>query len=193
MPVVSVVERIFSYSPFHNFRDGIQVHISEETIQAFRDRLEKVRQRVPHIYLEETYIMGGILIYCSILLPALISLGIPDFPIRLAWIAFAFAFPSAVGFFVIRFLKDRNSISSYGSIHGFLASLAEIGILVMTASLFFHIWNVVGWLFLLWTMVIILGYMWYHFKIYFMPLLASIRDILKSIEDMPPSEKVTNP
>ena len=34
-----------------------QVHISEETIQAFKDQLEKGRQRVPHVYLEDTYII----------------------------------------------------------------------------------------------------------------------------------------
>lgn len=54
-----------------------QAHISEKSIQMFRQRLEKVRQSAPHAYLEDTYAMGGILIYCSILLPALIGLGLP--------------------------------------------------------------------------------------------------------------------
>jgi len=68
--------------------------------------------------------MGGILIYCNILLPALIGLGIPDFPSRLAWIAVAAAFPCAVGFSLAWFLKERNSISGYGWIHSILATIA---------------------------------------------------------------------
>ena len=166
-----------------------QLHISEQTIQAFKDRLEKVRQSAPHAYLEDTYIMGGILIYCGILLPVLISLGIPDLASRIAWIAFTVSFPGAVGFFLARFLKERNSISVYGRLHSVLATLTEIGVVVMTAGLLFHIWNVVGWLFLGWAIVILFGYAWYRFMIYFTPLLVIFRDILKTIEETPPPGK----
>jgi hypothetical protein len=46
-----------------------QLHISEESIQTFKQRLEKVRQSAPHAYLEDAYAVGGILIYCGILVP----------------------------------------------------------------------------------------------------------------------------
>ncbi len=133
--------------------------------------------------------MGGILIYCGILLPVLISLGIPDFPARFAWIAFAISFPCTVGFILTRFLKQKNSISSYGRIHSSLAFLAQIGVIATTASLFFRVWNVAGWVFLLWTLVIFLGYESYRFSIYFKPFLSIFRDILKGISDTPPSAK----
>ncbi|SRR5258708_339660 len=166
-----------------------QAHISEESIQTFKQRLEKVRQSALHAYLEDTYAMGGILIYCSILMSALIGLGIPDFPSRLAWIAFAIAFPCAIGFFLARFLKERNSIAGYGWIHSILATIAEIGILTATTSLFFHVWDVAGWIFLFWVVAIFFGYYCYRFAVYFKPMLASFRDILKNISDAPPAKQ----
>lgn len=166
-----------------------QLNVSVQSIQMFKDRLEKVRQSAPHAQLEDIYIMGGILIYCSILLPMLLSIGVSDFPAQFAWIAFVVSFPSAVGFFLIRFLKKRNSISSYGGIHSGMAFLAAIGVLATTASLFFHVWNVVGWIFLLWSLTIFIGYHCYRFGIYFKPFLGIFRDILKNISNTPPSGK----
>jgi hypothetical protein len=166
-----------------------QAHTSEKSIQTFKQRLERVKQSAPHAYLEDTYAMGGILIYCSILLPALIGLGIPDFPSRLAWIAFAVAFPCAVGFFLAWFLKERNSISGYGWIHSILATIAEIGMLTATTSLFFHIWNVAGWIFLFRAVAIFFGSYCYRFAIYFKPILESFRDIRKNISNTPPAKQ----
>jgi len=163
-----------------------QLNIPAQSIQMFKDRLTKARQSAAHTYGEDTYIMGGILVFCGILFPLLVSLGVPDFPSRFAWIAFAVSFPGAVGFFLARFLKKRNGISSYGGIHSYLAFLTEIGVLATTASLFFHIWNVVGWLFLLWALMIFLGYQSYRFGIYFKPFLDTFKDIFKNIT--PPSE-----
>ena len=137
-----------------------QSNVSAQSIQMFKDRLEKVRQSTPHSHLEDIYLMGGILIYCGILLPVLTSLGIPDFPAQFAWIAYAISFPCTVVYILTHFLKKTNSISSYGWIHSFLAFLAQIGVITTTASLFFHVWNVAGWVFLLWTLVIILGYIY---------------------------------
>jgi len=122
-------------------------------------------------------------------LPALIGLGILDFPSRLTWIAFVVAFPCAIGFFLARFLKERNNISGYGWIHSTLATIAEIGILTATTSLFFHVWNVAGWIFLFWAIVIFFGYYYYRFAIYFMPILESFRDILKDISNIPPTKQ----
>ncbi len=166
-----------------------QLHISEKSIQMFKQRLEKVRQSAPHAYLEDTYAVGGILIYCGILLPALTGLGVPDFPSRLTWIAFVVAFPCAVGFFLARFLKERNSISGYGRIHSVLATIAEIAILTATTSLFFHVWNIAGWIFMFWGVAIFFGYYYYRFVIYFKPILESITDILKNISDTPPAKQ----
>jgi hypothetical protein len=45
-----------------------RLNISAASIQMFKDRLEKMRQSAPHSNLEDTYVMGGILIYCGILL-----------------------------------------------------------------------------------------------------------------------------
>src|SRR5262249_39020083 len=106
-----------------------QLNVSPQSVQMFKDRLEKVRQSRHHAQLEDIYIMGGILIYCGILLPMLISLGIPDVPARVAWIAFVISFPCTVGFFLIRYLEKKNSISIYGEIHRRLAFLAEIGVI----------------------------------------------------------------
>ncbi len=151
----------------------------------FKNRLEKVRQSAPHAHLEDIYVMGGILIYCGILLPVLLSIGVPDFPARFAWIAFAISFPSTAVYILTHFLKKTNSISSYGLIHSFLAFLVQIGVIATTASLFFRVWNVAGCVFLLWTLVIILGYIYYRFGIYYMPFLSIFRDILKNISDTP--------
>ncbi|HYU77312.1 MAG TPA: hypothetical protein VEL31_31980 [Ktedonobacteraceae bacterium] len=164
-----------------------QLNIPEQFIQRFKDGLEKQRQAKSLGYHEDTYIMGGILIYCGILLPVLISLGIPDFPVRFAWIALAISFPCAVGFLLIRFLKKRSSISNHGWIHGILSLLGELGILATTASLFFHVWNVVGWVFLLWALVIVFGYYIYRWNIYYGPSLGILKDILKKLNDLPPS------
>lgn len=164
-----------------------ELNIPAQSIQMFKDRLKKVRQSATHTYSEDTYIMGGILIFCSILFPLLVSLGVPDFPTRFAWIAFAVSFPGAVGFFLARFLKKKNGISSYRGIHSYLAFLTEIGVLATTASLFFHIWNVVGWLFLFWAFTIFLGYQSYRFGIYFKPFLHTFMDIFKNIT--PPLER----
>src|SRR5258708_1442286 len=162
--------------------------VPAQFIQMFKDRLGTVRQSAPHPQLQDIYVMGGIMIYCGILVPVLLSVGVSDFAARFAWIAFAVSFPSEVGFFLTRFLKKRNSISTYGGIHSSLASLAEIGVLATTASLFFHVWNVVGWLFLLWSLVIFIGYHCYRFGIYYKPFLSSFRDILKSLNDTPPAK-----
>lgn len=170
-----------------------QLHVSAQSAQMFRDQLEKLRQSADLAYIEDTYIMGGILIYCGILLPVLTSLGIPDFPSRIAWIAFAVSFPCAVGFFLARFLKERSSIAGYGWIHSTLAGLAQLGSLVLATGLFFHIWNVAGWIFLGCVLLILFGYGGYRFGIYFKPFLDIFRDILKYLSDTPPSEhKSTN-
>ncbi len=166
-----------------------QLNVSAPSVQMFKNRLEKVRQSAPHAHLEDIYVMGGILIYCGILLPVLVSLGIPDFPARFAWIAFAISFPCTVVYILTHFLKKANSISSYGRIHSFLAFLAEIGVIATTASLIFHIWNGAGWVFLLSTLVIFLGYNSYRFGIYYMPFLSIFRDILKNISNTPPPAK----
>lgn len=166
-----------------------QVGIAAETVQTFRDRLEKTRQASIFAYTEDTYVMGGILLYCGILVPALIGLGIPDLSSHVAWVAFAFSFPGAIGFFLARFIKERNSISTYGRIHSALAFLTELGILLVTASLFFHIWVFVGWMFLFWALVIFIGYHCYRFGIYYQPLLRTLREIFKGIENAPMPEK----
>jgi uncharacterized transporter YbjL len=108
---------------------------------------------------------------------------------RFAWIAFAISFPCTVAYILTHFLKKANRISSYGRIHSFLAFLAEIGVIATTASLFFHALNVAGWVFLLWTLVIILGDNSYRFGIYYMPFISIFRDILKNISNTPPSAK----
>lgn len=164
-----------------------QLNVPLQLIQKFKDGLKKIRQATPHAQLEDIYIMGGILIYCGILIPVLLSIGVSDFPAQLAWVAFAVSFPSVVGFFLIRFLKKRNSISSYGRIHSVMAFLAQVGVFITTVGLFFHVWNVVGWLFLLWSLVIFIGYHCYWFGIYYVPFLSNYRDILKSLNDSPPS------
>jgi hypothetical protein len=164
-----------------------QLNVPEQSIQIFKERLKKARQAAAHTYSEDTYIMGGILLFCGILFPILINVGIPDFFSRFAWIAFAVSFPAAVGFFLARYLKKRNDISSYGGIHSYLAFLSEIGILATTAGLFFHIWNVAGWLFLFWALAIFFGYLGYRFGIYFKPLLDIFKENLKNIT--PPPEK----
>jgi hypothetical protein len=166
-----------------------RLNISAPSIQMFKDRLEKVRQSAPHSNLEDTYVMGGILIYCGILLPILLSLGIPDFPARFAWIVFAISFPCTVGYFLTRFLKERNGISSSGGIYRSLAILAQIGVIATTASLFFHVWNVSGWLFLLSALAIFIVYQCYRFGIYFKPFFSIFRDILKNINDTTPPGK----
>ncbi len=58
-----------------------------------------------------------------------------------------------------------------------------------TTSLFFHVWNVAGWIFLFWAIVIFFGYYYYRFAIYFMPILESFRDILKDISNIPPTKQ----
>ncbi len=164
-----------------------QLNVSPQSVQMFKDRLEKVRQSRHHAQLEDIYIMGGILIYCGVLLPVLISLGIPDLPARVAWIAFAISLPCTIGFFLIRFLEKKNSISSGGVIHRSLASLAEIGVIATTTGLFFHVWNIAGWVFLLCVLVVFLGYSSHWFGIYFKPFLGILRDILKNLNNTPPS------
>lgn len=163
-----------------------QLNVSAELVQTLKERFAKTRQRTDHARLEDIYIMGGVLIYCGILFPVLINLGIPDFPTQLAWIAFAISFPSTAGFFLVRFLKEKNNISSHGWIHGILAFLAEIGAITMTVSLCFHIWNVVGWVCLLWTLVILFGYQRYRWSIYYKPFLSIFKTILKNLNDAPP-------
>ena len=104
------------------------LNVSAPAIETFKERLEKRRQAISLTYIGDTYIMGGILFYCGILLPVLVSLGTSDSSTRLAWIAFAVSLPCTVGFFLVRFLKKKNNISNYGVIHGGLAALAQIGI-----------------------------------------------------------------
>ncbi len=162
-----------------------QLNIPEEFIQKFKDGLEKQRQNDPYGYLEDTYIMGGILIFCGILFQVLISLSTPDLPVQFAWIAFALTFPCVVGFFLIRFLKEKNSISSRWRIHSMLPLLAGLGVLTTTTSLFFHVWNVVGWAFLLCVLVLFFVYCRYRWNIYYRPFLGIIRDILKRLNDLP--------
>src|SRR5260370_16302717 len=112
-----------------------QLNVSAPSVQMFKNRLEKVRQSAPHAHLEDIYVMGGILIYCGILLPVLVSLGIPDFPARFAWIAFAISFPCTVVYILTHFLKKAHSISNYGRIHSFLAFLPNIVVIPTTSSL----------------------------------------------------------
>jgi hypothetical protein len=166
-----------------------QAGVAEHDVQVFKDCLEKVRQSSPFVYIEDTYIMGGILLYCGILVPALLSLGMPDLPSRIAWVAFAFSSPSVVAFFLVRLLKEKNNITSYGRVHSNLAFLTEIGILVVTACLCFHVWNIIGWLFLFWALVFFLGYQYYRFSIYFTPFLGIFRRIVKGVENAPMPEK----
>ena len=90
------------------------VNVSAPAIETFKERLEKRRQAISLTYIGDTYIMGGILFYCGILLPVLVSLGTSDSSTRLAWIAFAVSLPCTVGFFLVRFLKKKNNISNYG-------------------------------------------------------------------------------
>src|SRR5260370_13523586 len=110
-----------------------QLNVSAQSIQIFKDRLEKVRQATPHSHLEDIYLMGGILIYCGILLPMLISLGIPDFPARFAGIAFVITFPCSVVYVLTHFLKQKNSISSYVPLPNFMAYLADMGVIATPA------------------------------------------------------------
>jgi UDP-N-acetylmuramyl pentapeptide phosphotransferase/UDP-N-acetylglucosamine-1-phosphate transferase len=149
-----------------------QLGIPAQSAQMFKDRLEQARQSQPHAHLEDIYVMGGILIYCGILLQVLMSLGIPDLPARFAWITFAVSFPCTVGFFLALFLKKKNNISSPGGLHSKLAFVAEIGAVATTACLFFHVWSIAGWAFLLCTLTIFLGYYSYRFGIYYRPFLS---------------------
>src|SRR5258708_15225361 len=159
-----------------------QLNVSEQSIQLFKERLEKARQSAAHSYNEDVYIIGGILIFCGILFQVLTSLGVPDVPSRFAWIAYALTFPGAVGFFLARFLKKQNRISSYGAFHSWLAFLTEIGILATTISIIFHYWNVAGWLFLSWSLAIFVCYHIYRLSIYLMPFFDIFRYIfLKEI------------
>jgi len=91
-----------------------QLGVSAASTKIFKDRLEKFRQRDEHTRLEDVYLMGGILIYCGILMSVLTTLGAPDFPLRLAWRAFAVSLPCTVGFFLVRFIKKKNGIAHYG-------------------------------------------------------------------------------
>jgi hypothetical protein len=101
-----------------------------------------MRQRDEHARLGDIYIMGGILIYCGIFLPMLISVGgLDTLPIRFTWIAFVVVAPSTVGFFLLHFLNERNGISSHGQMQSLLALLAEVGVIAMTTSLIFHSWG----------------------------------------------------
>ena len=84
---------------------------------------------------------------------------------------------------------QANSLSDYGRIHSMLAFLAEIGILITTASLLFHVWNVVGWIFLCWSLAVLLGYYVYRFSLYFKPLLDIIRVILKKLSEPTPQKE----
>ncbi len=166
-----------------------ELSIPTQYVQMFKDRLEKMRQRTDHARLEDLYLMGGILIYCTILIPTLISLGIPDLPAQFAWIAFVISLPCPLGVFLTRFLKKQNNILTAGKIEGILAFFAEMGILIATTSLFFHVWNVVGWLFLLCAIVIFFGYQNYRASIYYKPLLSTFVDILKHLSNTPPAQQ----
>jgi hypothetical protein len=160
----------------------VQLQVPVQSIQLFKDRLEKVRQASPSAYKEDKYVMGGILIYDGILLQVLMGLGIPDFSMRIAWIAFAISFPCTVGFLLVLFLKEQNGISSHGGLHSKLAFFAGIGAVIMTTSLFFHIWDIAGWVFLLFALFILFGYSIYRFSVYYKPFLAIFRDILKGLQ-----------
>lgn len=167
-------------------KDFERLNIPVQSIQLFKDQLAKARQRADHGHREDIYLMGGILIYSSILFAVLISLGVPDFSTRFAWIVFAISFPCTIGFSLVHFLKEKNAISSYGWIHSSLAFIAEIGVIATTAGLFFHIWNIVGWIFLFWVFVIFLGYQRYRWSLYYKPFLRLFEAILKKLSDTPP-------
>jgi hypothetical protein len=166
----------------HNFE---QLGIAEQLIQSFKSQLEKLRQRPDHLYLEDIYVMGGTLIYYCILFPLLMGLGMPDPATRLAWVIFAISFPCAAGFFLLRFLKEKNMIPGYGRFHSVLAFLAITGAVAITASLLFHIWNITGYLFLACSLVIFLGYLRSLWNIYYGPLLSILKTMVKTSKPAP--------
>ena len=51
-----------------------QLNVPEQSIQLFKESLEKARQSAAHSFDEDFYIMGGILIFCGILFQVLTSL-----------------------------------------------------------------------------------------------------------------------
>jgi len=166
-----------------------QLNVPERSIQLFKERVEKARQSAAHSFDEDNYIIGGILIFCGILFPVITSLGVPDIPSRIVWIAYVFTFPGAVGFFLARFLKKQNRISIYGALHSWLAVLTEIGILATTVGIILHYWNVAGWLFLFWSLVIFICYHIYRFSIYITPVLYTFRYIIFKEISIPSEEE----
>jgi len=56
-------------------------------------------------------------------------------------------------------------------------------------SLFFHVWNVAGWIFLFMAVAIFFGSYCYRFAMYFKPILESFRDILENISNTPPAKQ----
>ena len=163
-----------------------QFSLEARLLSLLREQLAKMRQRDEHARLGDIYIMGGILIYCGIFLPMLISVGRLDVPIQISWIAFAVTAPSTVGFFLVHFLNGRNGIASHGRMQSLLALLAEGGSVAMTASLIFYCWDVAGWVFLLWTLVVLLGYLRYRWTIYYRPFLSLFTSLLRRLNEIPP-------
>lgn len=162
-----------------------QLPLSAQTVQAFKDNLAKVRKSKSLTYQEDTYVMGGVLIYCGILLQVLMGLGVHDVSTKLALFSFAITFPCTVGFFLVRFLKEKSGVSRYGYIHSCIALFAEIGVIVTTSALIFHAWNIAGWAFLICSVVLFFGYWSYKFSISYLPFLGALRDILKNLSVAP--------
>ena len=161
-----------------NFR---QQNFSEQEIQAFRDALERPRKSRALTFKEDTYMIGGVLAYCAIFLPMVVNIGIPDIAMKIAWIAFAIAFPCAIGFFLFRFLKEENTIAEYGKLHSTMALVAVVGVLVATTSLLFHVWYVVGYIFLTCGVLVLAGYFRLRWKIYYAPFLRILKIVLKKL------------
>jgi len=167
------------------FVDGLKnAHVSEERVQRFRDGLAKARQSKEFSYREDVYVMGAIVVYSGILLQVLIGLGVPDLPSRLAWIAFILASMGAVGFLLIHFLRDKQDMQGYGrGVQGILSSFGALGAIAVTACLFFHVWNLIGWLFLCCMFCVITLYVRFRFYAFFHLFLSNFKDILQSLDE----------
>lgn len=131
--------------------------------QAFLDALKAIgtpEDKIPNIlalvegmrkvdnptenYLSDRIYVGGIGALDLILFQVLASLGHPDLPSSLAWLAFAISLPCAAGFLYVGLWKEKKSYPYYSPIHEKLALISVMAGGIATIATAWHFWIVAG-------------------------------------------------
>jgi len=137
------------------------MHMLSDTVSAVRKTLADSQD----YYKTDRYLVGGSGVLDIVLLQVLSAARPIDFPLTIAWVAFAVSAPSVFGFLALGHVRDEHNVNAYWRFHAILAFVGPVGALGALAAFLWHTWLVASLVFTACAAIVFAVYIWYSFRV----------------------------